>query len=130
MVCVRDEAISRAPRPRQRSSCRIEIFALCQEALAGIEQSERLEMLYWLHLSRRDFVRQNPANDGSALGTFALRAPVRPNLIGISIATLIGIEGTTVLVRGFDCLDGTPPLDLKPDRTLFTPIAPATTGRL
>jgi hypothetical protein len=27
-----------------------------------------------------------------------------------------------------DCLDGTPLLDLKPDRTLFTPLAPPTPG--
>jgi tRNA (Thr-GGU) A37 N-methylase len=33
-----------------------------------------------------------------------------------------------VLVRGLDCLDGTPLLDLKPDRALFTPIAPPQPG--
>ena len=27
-------------------------------------------------------------------------------------------------VRGLDCLDGTPLIDLKPDRCLFTPLAP------
>lgn len=27
-------------------------------------------------------------------------------------------------VQGLDCLDGTPLLDLKPDRSLFTPLAP------
>ncbi len=32
------------------------------------------------------------------------------------------------LVRGLDCLDGTPLLDLKPDRTLFTPLAPRQPG--
>ena len=31
-------------------------------------------------------------------------------------------------VRGLDCLDGTPVLDLKPDRALFTPIAPPQPG--
>ena len=31
-------------------------------------------------------------------------------------------------MRGLDCLDGTPLLDLKPDRTLFTPFAPPTPG--
>ena len=101
---------------------------VCQQALAGIEQFERLEVLYWLHLSRRDLVRQSPANDGSARGTFALRSPVRPNPIGTSIVTLVDVEGSTVLVRGIDCLDGTPLLDLKPDRTLFTPIAPPQAG--
>ena len=85
-------------------------------------------MLYWLHLSRRDLVKQSPANDGTAYGTFALRSPVRPNPIGTSIVTLVGREGASLLVRGLDCLDGTPLIDLKPDRTLFKPIAPPQPG--
>ena len=30
------------------------------EALEGIEKFERLEVLYWLHLSRRDLVKPEP----------------------------------------------------------------------
>jgi tRNA (Thr-GGU) A37 N-methylase len=82
----------------------------------------------WLHRSRRDLVLQSPRDDGSTRGTFAPRSPVRPNPIGTSIVKLIGLEGTTLLVRGLDCLDGTPLLDLKPDRGLFTPFAPPTPG--
>jgi tRNA (adenine37-N6)-methyltransferase len=32
------------------------------------------------------------------------------------------------MVHGLDCLGGTPLLDLKSDRTLFTPIAPPQPG--
>lgn len=39
----------------------------------------------------------------------------------LTIATLIGVEGGVLAVRGLDCLDGTPLLDLKPERSLFTP---------
>ena len=70
----------------------------------------------------------NPANDGTSHGTFSLRLPARPNPIGTSIAKLVSIEEAIVTVRGLDCLDGTPLLDLKPDRTLFTPIAPPQPG--
>ncbi|WP_164139684.1 TrmO family methyltransferase domain-containing protein, partial [Stenotrophomonas maltophilia] len=56
-------------------------------------------------------------------GTFALRSPARPNPIGTAIVTLIGVDGGTLSVRGLDCLDGTPLIDLKPDRGLFTPLA-------
>ncbi|HMM65094.1 MAG TPA: tRNA (N6-threonylcarbamoyladenosine(37)-N6)-methyltransferase TrmO [Mesorhizobium sp.] len=108
--------------------CRIEVYEPWREALSGVEKFERLEVLYWLHLSRRDLVRQSPANDGSTRGTFALRSPARPNPIGTTIATLVGVEGSTLLVRGMDCLDGTPLLDIKPDRTLFQPIAPPQPG--
>ena len=129
---VRTPWTSRLVTPRQGRPdgpiCRIEIFEPWQAALQGIERFERLEVLYWLHLSRRDLVLQSPANDGSVHGTFALRSPARPNPIGSSIVTLVGTEGATLLVRGIDCLDGTPLLDLKPDRTLFTPIAPPQAG--
>jgi tRNA-Thr(GGU) m(6)t(6)A37 methyltransferase TsaA len=108
--------------------CRIEIFPPWIAALDGVAQYERLEVLYWLHLSRRDLVHQSPANDGTTRGTFSLRTPVRPNPIGTSIVRLVGIEANIVLVRGLDCLDDTPLLDLKPDRTLFTPIAPRQPG--
>ena len=108
--------------------CRIEVFEPWVAALAGLEQYERVEVIYWLHLSRRDLVRQSPANDGTSRGTFSLRSPVRPNPLGTSMVQLVGIEGATVLVRGLDCLDGTPLLDLKPDRCLFTPIAPPQPG--
>ena len=108
--------------------CRLEIFEPWVQALDGVAQFERLEVIYWLHLSRRDLVLQSPANDGTVRGTFALRSPVRPNPLGTSIATLVGIEGAFVLVRGLDCLDGTKLLDIKPDRTLFKPIAPPQAG--
>jgi tRNA (adenine37-N6)-methyltransferase len=119
--------VSRLETPRQGRldgpTCRIEIFDPWVPALDGIEQFERLEVVYWLHLSRRDLVRQSPANDGTVRGTFSLRTPVRPNPIGTSIVRLIGVQENIVLVRGLDCLDGTPLLDVKPDRALFTPIA-------
>lgn len=129
---IRTPWTSRLMTPRQGRVdgpvCRLDIFKPWQDALDGVEKVERLEVLYWLHLSRRDLVRQSPADDGTARGTFALRSPVRPNPIGTSIATVVGVEGATVLVRGMDCVDGTPLLDIKPDRTLFTPIAPPQPG--
>ncbi|MFH6783137.1 MULTISPECIES: tRNA (N6-threonylcarbamoyladenosine(37)-N6)-methyltransferase TrmO [Methylobacterium] len=109
-------------------ACRIEVFAPWRAALDGVALYERLEILYWLDRSRRDLVRQSPADDGTTRGTFSLRSPVRPNPIGTSIVTLIGVEDGIVHVRGLDCLDGTPLLDIKPDRTLFTPLAPPQAG--
>ena len=121
LVCPRQ---GRADGP----TCRIEVFPPWIAALDSIDHYERIEVLYWMHLSRRDLVRQSPANDGTARGTFSLRSPVRPNPIGSSIASLVKVEADGLLVRGLDCLDGTPLIDLKPDRTLFTPIAPRQPG--
>jgi len=119
---------SRMETPRQGRAdgprCRIEVFEPWVAALDSVSQFERIEVLYWLHLSRRDLVMQSPANDGISRGTFSLRSPARPNPIGTSIAKLISVDGAILMVRGLDCLDGTPLLDLKPDRALLTPIAP------
>ena len=123
---------SRLETPRQGRAdgptCRIEVFEPWREAITGLENFERIEVLYWLHLSRRDLVRQSPRNDGTTRGTFALRSPARPNPIATSIATLVDIDGASLVVRGLDCIDGTPLLDLKPDRTLFVPLAPPQPG--
>ena len=119
---------SRADCPRQGGPdgplCRIEVAEPWVAALDGIEAYERIEVLYWLHDARRDLVRQSPADDGATRGTFSIRSPVRPNPIATSIAVLVSRDGPVLHVRGLDCLDGTPLLDLKPDRSLFKPLAP------
>ncbi len=129
---IRTPWTSRLEAPRQGRPdgplCRLELFEPWVAALAGLERYERAEVIYWLHLSRRDLVLQSPANDGTVHGTFSLRSPVRPNPLGTSVVRIVGIEGAVVLVRGLDCLDGTPLLDLKPDRAGFTPLAPPQTG--
>ena len=109
--------------------CRIEIFAPWDQAMTGIESYGRLEILYWLDRSRRDLILQNPKSDGRRyFGTFALRSPQRPNPIGTSLVTLERVEGSCLIVRGLDCLDGTPLIDVKPDRCEFTPKAPDKPG--
>jgi tRNA-Thr(GGU) m(6)t(6)A37 methyltransferase TsaA len=117
--------ITRAECPRQGRQdgpvCRIEVFEPWVAALDGIAAFEQIEVLYWLHLSRRDLVRQSPRDDGTTRGAFALRTPVRPNPIGTQLVRLVAVEGATLLVRGLDCLDGTPLVDLKPDRCAFSP---------
>ncbi len=123
---------SRLETPRQGRPdgpiCRIEVFEPWVAALDSLEKLERIEVIYWLHLSRRDLVLQSPANDGTARGTFSLRSPVRPNPLGTSIALLVRIEGANLMVRGLDCVDGTPLLDIKPERSSFTPLAPSQPG--
>ena len=78
----------------------------------------------WLDKARRDLIVQNPAHSDNIFGTFALRSPVRPNPIGTVLAKLVSVDGPNLIVRGLDCLDGTPLIDLKPDRCAFTPKAP------
>jgi tRNA-Thr(GGU) m(6)t(6)A37 methyltransferase TsaA len=124
---IRTPWTSREDTPRQGSHsgpvCRLEIFEPWVPALKGVDFYNHLEVIYWLHHSRRNLVLQSPKKNGLTRGTFSLRSPVRPNPIGTSIVKLVGIEGSTVLVRGLDCLDQTPLIDLKPDRCEFSPLA-------
>lgn len=95
--------------------CRIEVDDRWAAALDGIGKHLNLQVLYWMHLSRRDAVRQNPAFADSAIGTFAIRSPLRPNPVASSVVRLLGVEGKVLTVRGLDCVDGTPLIDLKPE---------------
>lgn len=98
-----------------------------RDAVATIELSERyvqglkdisllshLIVLYWLDRSRRDLIQQMPSHVLEARGVFALRSPVRPNPIGLSVVELVGVDGTNLKVRNIDCVDGTPLIDIKP----------------
>lgn len=113
----------RADCPRRGAAdgpvCRLEIDPRWSAALEGLARSQRLQVLYWMHEARRDLVLQSPRHDGATRGTFSLRSPVRPNPIASSVVDLVGVEGNAVLVRGLDCLDGTPLLDLKPEACAF-----------
>ena len=96
--------------------CSIVVEARWAEALTNIEQHKRIQVLYWMHQARRDLVLQAPFRTRQTTGSFALRSPVRPNPIASSVVDLVAVSGTTLQVRGLDCLDGTPLIDLKPER--------------
>jgi tRNA (adenine37-N6)-methyltransferase len=95
--------------------CSIIVDERWREGLIDIGNFPRIQVLYWMHRARRDLVRQTPLRTGTTTGTFALRSPVRPNPIASSFVKLEGIDGWTLRVRGLDCLDGTPLIDLKPE---------------
>ena len=94
--------------------CRIEIDERWRPALAGLEGREFVQVLYFMHLARRDLLIQAPKGREGTLGTFALRSPVRPNPVASSIVKLEAVEAGALLARGLDCVDGTPLIDIKP----------------
>jgi len=83
-------------------------------ALQDIEGASHLILLYWMDRADRTLVRQRPRHADGSRGTFSLRSPARPNPIALAVVELLGREGDTLRVRGLDCLDGTPLLDIKP----------------
>src|SRR3982750_3966608 len=63
---------SRLETPRQGRLggpvCRLEIFEPWVPAIKGVDFYESLEVIYWLHLSRRDIGLQGPKNNKSTRG--------------------------------------------------------------
>jgi tRNA-Thr(GGU) m(6)t(6)A37 methyltransferase TsaA len=89
-------------------------------ALDGLTGFSHVWVLYWFHGhdnpedrgTLKVHPRRDPANP--LTGVFATRAPVRPNLIGLTACRLIGLKGTTLEVADLDAQDGSPVLDIKP----------------
>jgi tRNA-Thr(GGU) m(6)t(6)A37 methyltransferase TsaA len=102
------------PRESKGAICSIEVDERYAQGLAGIEAFTHVVVLYFMDQARRDLITQVPRHLGIARGTFALRSPVRPNPIALSVAKLLKVEGNRLTVAGIDCLDGTPLLDIKP----------------
>ncbi len=67
----------------------------------------------------RATVRPPRLGGNTRVGVFATRSPFRPNRLGLSSVELVRVEktateGTVLIVRGADLLDGTPIYDIKP----------------
>src|SRR5258707_9548544 len=86
---IRTPWTSRLMTPRQGRHdgpvCRLEIFEPWVPAIKGVDFYSNLEVIYWLHQSRRDIVLPMPKNKNKTRGMFSLRSPVRTNPIGTSI---------------------------------------------
>ena len=113
------EVVGTWPRPDDASLCFIGRVSTPWPTRAACPKRGDLadgQILYWMHQARRDLLQQRPRGSDVAIGTFSLRSPVRPNPIAVSRVALVGVEVGVLLVRGLDCIDGTPLIDVKPDR--------------
>jgi tRNA-Thr(GGU) m(6)t(6)A37 methyltransferase TsaA len=108
------EACPKNPREARGVPCTIEVAEPYRAGLSGLENFTHVVAVYFMDRARRDLVVQVPRHAGVARGTFALRSPVRPNPIAISVVRLLKTEGAKLTVAGLDCIDGTPLLDIKP----------------
>lgn len=94
--------------------CTLEVDPAYAAALQNLAGASHLIVLYWMDRAARDLVCQQPRHAPGPRGTFSLRSPARPNPIALSVVEGLGIDGCRVSVRGLDCIDGTPLLDIKP----------------
>jgi tRNA-Thr(GGU) m(6)t(6)A37 methyltransferase TsaA len=96
------------------------------EALAGLDAFSHVEVVFHFHLVDEAEVvagarRPRGRADWPEVGIFAQRGRVRPNRLGVSVAEVVGVEGTVLTVRGLDAIAGTPVLDIKPYLRGFAP---------
>lgn len=92
----------------------VELDARFAAGLLGIERFSHLIVLYWMDAARRDLIVQTPRHIEAPRGVFALRSPLRPNPISLAVVELLAVHGASLTIRGIDCRDGTPLLDIKP----------------
>jgi tRNA-Thr(GGU) m(6)t(6)A37 methyltransferase TsaA len=88
-----------------------------REGLKDVKAGQRIVVLFHLHESPRftpEFLVQMPRHRNERMGVFSICSPVRPNPIGMSVLEVLGVQGSTVRVKGLDMRDGTPVLDIKP----------------
>ncbi len=94
--------------------CRLVVNENLRDGLMGLQAGQHILILYWFDRADRTVLQQNSRRTGELTGVFALRTPNRCNPIGAAVLPIESIEGTTITVRGLDCLNGTPLVDIKP----------------
>lgn len=94
---------------------RIRILDQYEEGLMGLENYERLYVIYVFDRARGFRLVVHPRGDITRpkRGVFATRSPYRPNPIGLAVVGLVGIDGAVLTVTDLDAIDGTPVLDIK-----------------
>ena len=92
-----------------------------RSALRGLADFGHVYAIWWaarydVPEARQVLVAPLPYADGREVGVFACRAPVRPNLVMMTLCAVTSVDEEAGLVRvgGIDAFDGTPLLDLKP----------------
>lgn len=115
------------PFVMQEEESRIEVFDEFSDGLFGIEENTHLQIIFHLHRSRKYRLRSEWYYGGER-GVFACRSPHRPGAVGVTEVKLIERKGNTLIITGFDALDGTPVLDIKPMVTRSKASSPADGG--
>lgn len=101
------------------------------ECLSGIESFSHVEIIFVFDRVAPERIvtgARHPRNrsDWPRVGIFAQRGKNRPNRIGTTIARVLRVEGTRLVVSELDAIDGTPVLDIKPVMHEFLPREPVT----
>ena len=105
---------------KQYGSIKLQIFNKYCDALKGLDGFSHVFVLYWFDRNdtpeKRSILQVHPRGNrkNPLTGVFACRAPVRPNLIALSLCKILAIENGTIVIDKIDAFDGSPILDIKP----------------
>ncbi|MDY6907090.1 MAG: tRNA (N6-threonylcarbamoyladenosine(37)-N6)-methyltransferase TrmO [Chloroflexota bacterium] len=93
----------------------VEVYEQYCAGLKDIGGFSHIMLLYHFHLVKGYALQAMPfLGEKETHGIFAIRAPARPNPIGISVVRLVAIENNLLDIEDVDVVDGTPLLDIKP----------------
>jgi len=92
----------------------VEVFTEYCAGLKDIDGFSHIILVYHFHLSKGYALEVKPFLEEETHGIFAVRAPARPNPIGISVVRLVRVEDNILHIEDVDIVDGTPLLDIKP----------------
>ena len=113
----------------KESESTIDVYPEFQDALEGLRGFSHIFVLSYFNQLRPEQIgplRVKPRRllmkgfkleELPLVGVFAIDSPTRPNPIGLSLARLVNISAGRLTIRGLDCFDGTPVLDIKPYRS-------------
>ena len=98
---------------------RVELDPAYAPGLAGLEPGRAVFLIYWMDRARRDLIVQAPHHTDGLRGVFAIRSPVRPNPVAMSVVRITDIDlaSGSFGIDATDVFDNTPLIDIKP----FTP---------
>ncbi len=116
---VRSDITERKEMPPMGAPATVEILPEFADGLLRLEKHSHVWVLAWLDRADRDLLQVVPrgvsAQEPDSLhGVFAVRSPVRPNAIGLTVTKILRIHRRRIDVDLLDFLDGTPVVDLKP----------------
>jgi len=105
---------------KQGVSTQIVLDEKFQDGLLGLEDFSHVWVIWWFDQNdspeQRAMLQVHPRGDARnpLSGVFATRAPVRPNLIGLTLCRIVSVHKGKIEIDSIDAFDGTPVVDLKP----------------
>lgn len=108
----------------QNNICELVVFPEFESLLDGIEDFSHILVLYWPHLidpERRKLKKVHPMGrkDMPIKGIFSTCSPARPNPILVSAVELVERNRNILRVKGFEAVDNSPVIDIKPYSTSY-----------